>query len=170
MRKSGTSGKERRQGQFPSCFPDFQVIFCLSEWCLGTVKLSLCAFRERHGYIVGGRGRPPRGRTACPSKPLRRRMGPAAERSRQIAPRRGALQKPDCITAEPKRLTANTEYSKDSDECWKFLVGYWIFDCSELLHIGSSAFIGVRPPGKAVRGGRAGSADGGAGTSPCRDR
>ena len=31
MRKSGTSGKERKQGLFPSCFPDFQIISCLRE-------------------------------------------------------------------------------------------------------------------------------------------
>ena len=59
---------------------------------------------------------PPGGRTAS-----------AAERARPIAPRRGALQKPDCTTAEHKRPTANTVYSKESDECWRFLVGYWIF-------------------------------------------
>ena len=77
---------------------------------------------------------PAGGQTACPSKPLRRRMSLgrlmfAANRATPWRATEAGLQKPGCTTAEPKRPTANTEYSKESDECWKFLVEYWIFDC-----------------------------------------
>ena len=42
MRKSGTSGKERKQGLFPSCFPDFQIISCLrEEGLLGQANFNL---------------------------------------------------------------------------------------------------------------------------------
>jgi len=75
MRKSGTSGKERRLEPFPSCFPDFQIISCLREdglWGMdrqgpGAGKSSLkpsLRLRASAGDMpsssAAGAGRPPR--------------------------------------------------------------------------------------------------------------
>ena len=83
MRKSGTSGKERRQGPFPSCFPDFQIISCLSEErLLGQAGFNLegggLALRSRFGEAwasVAGFLESGQKRLSRRLRPTRRRTG-----------------------------------------------------------------------------------------------